>query len=79
MLGAELECFDLGDYPLLVPDEALLRLVDIYRDVQSQIRHRLDRAVVLFVAMKQKKRTFAPARSMCALKSIRGNAKRSIR
>ncbi len=34
ILGAQCEFFDLGDYPLRVPDEALLRLVDIYRDVQ---------------------------------------------
>ena len=34
ILGAECEFFDLGDYPLRVSDEALLRLVDVYRDVQ---------------------------------------------
>lgn len=34
ILGAEIEFFDLGDYPLRVSDDALLRLVDIYRDVQ---------------------------------------------
>ena len=34
VLGAELEFFDLGDYPLRVSDDALLRLVDIYRDLQ---------------------------------------------
>jgi len=34
ILGAECEFFDLGDYPLRVSDEALLRLVDIYRDLQ---------------------------------------------
>lgn len=34
VLGAELEFFDLGDYPLRVSDDALLRLVDVYRDMQ---------------------------------------------
>lgn len=34
VLGAEIEFFDLGDYPLRVSDEALLRLVDIYRELQ---------------------------------------------
>ncbi|HEV3429503.1 MAG TPA: PIG-L deacetylase family protein [Paraburkholderia sp.] len=34
ILGAEVDFFDLGDYPLRVSDEALLRLVDVYRDVQ---------------------------------------------
>jgi 4-oxalomesaconate hydratase len=34
ILGAEVEFFDLSDYPLRVPDEALMRLVDVYRDVQ---------------------------------------------
>jgi 4-oxalomesaconate hydratase len=34
VLGAELEFFDLGDYPLRVPDDALMRLVDIYRELQ---------------------------------------------
>jgi 4-oxalomesaconate hydratase len=34
VLGAELEFFDLGDYPLRVSDDALLRLVDIYRELQ---------------------------------------------
>jgi 4-oxalomesaconate hydratase len=33
ILGAEIEFFDLGDYPLRVPDEALMRLVDVYRDL----------------------------------------------
>src|SRR5579871_4899992 len=27
LLGAEIEFFDLGDYPMRVPDEALFRLV----------------------------------------------------
>lgn len=34
ILGAEIEFFDLGDYPMRVSDEALFRLVDVYRDVQ---------------------------------------------
>lgn len=31
---SDIEFFDLGDYPLRVPDEALFRLVDIYREVR---------------------------------------------
>ncbi len=34
ILGAEIEFFDLSDYPLRVNDEALFRLVDIYRALQ---------------------------------------------
>jgi len=34
ILGAEIEFFDLGDYPLRVGDDALMRLVDVYRDLQ---------------------------------------------
>ncbi|SOE92161.1 4-oxalomesaconate hydratase [Burkholderia sp. D7] len=34
ILGAEVEFFNLGDYPLRVPDEALMRLVDVYRELQ---------------------------------------------
>ena len=34
ILGAEVEFLDLGDYPLRVPDEALMRLVDVYRELQ---------------------------------------------
>ncbi|MCK9512253.1 MAG: PIG-L family deacetylase [Pigmentiphaga sp.] len=33
ILGAEIEFFDLGDYPMRVSDEALMRLVDVYRDL----------------------------------------------
>jgi 4-oxalomesaconate hydratase len=33
ILGAEIEFFDLGDYPLRVSDEALMRLVDVYREL----------------------------------------------
>ena len=34
ILGTEVEFFDLGDYPLRVSDEALFRLVDVYRELQ---------------------------------------------
>jgi 4-oxalomesaconate hydratase len=34
LLGAEVEFFDLGDYPMRVPPEALDRLVDVYRALQ---------------------------------------------
>ncbi len=34
MLGAEIEFFDAGDYPLRVTDAMLDRLVDIYREVK---------------------------------------------
>jgi 4-oxalomesaconate hydratase len=33
-LGGEVEFFDLGDYPMRVPPEALERLVDVYRSLQ---------------------------------------------
>lgn len=33
ILGAEIEFFDLGDYPMRITDEALMRLVDVYRDL----------------------------------------------
>ncbi|MCL4801073.1 MAG: PIG-L family deacetylase [Burkholderiales bacterium] len=36
LLGGELECFDLGDYPMRVPDEALYRLADVYRELQPE-------------------------------------------
>jgi 4-oxalomesaconate hydratase len=36
LLGGELECFDLGDYPMRVSDEALYRLADVYRDLQPE-------------------------------------------
>lgn len=32
-LGAEFRCLDLGDYPLRVDDEALMRLVEIIREL----------------------------------------------
>ncbi|RQV07385.1 PIG-L family deacetylase [Burkholderia cenocepacia] len=34
ILGAEIEFFDLGDYPLRVNDDVLFRLVDVYRELQ---------------------------------------------
>lgn len=34
MLGAEIEFFDAGDYPLRQTDEMLYRLVDIYRELK---------------------------------------------
>ncbi|MEO6565889.1 MAG: PIG-L deacetylase family protein [Casimicrobiaceae bacterium] len=34
LLGCEIEFFDLGDYPLRVTDDAMFRLVDVYRDLQ---------------------------------------------
>jgi 4-oxalomesaconate hydratase len=34
LLGAEVDFFDLGDYPMRVPPEALERLVDVYRALQ---------------------------------------------
>jgi 4-oxalomesaconate hydratase len=34
LLGAEMEFFDLGDYPMRVSDEALYRLADVYRELQ---------------------------------------------
>lgn len=34
VLGCEVEYFDLGDYPLRVSDDALFRLVDVYRELQ---------------------------------------------
>lgn len=36
ILGAELVMFDLGDYPLRVPDDSLLRLADIVREVRPE-------------------------------------------
>ena len=33
LLGARLQCLDLGDYPLRVPDEAVLGLADLYREI----------------------------------------------
>ena len=36
ILGGEPVFFDLGDYPMRVPDEALYRLVDIYREQRPE-------------------------------------------
>ncbi len=36
ILGAEVIFFDLGDYPLRVPDEALFRLARLYREVRPE-------------------------------------------
>jgi len=36
LLGAEVEFFDLCDYPMRVSDEALYRLVDVYREMQPE-------------------------------------------
>ena len=36
LLGGEVEFFDLGDYPMRVSDEALFRLVDVYRELQPE-------------------------------------------
>ncbi len=33
VLGCEVEFFDVGDYPMRVSDETLMRLVDVYRDM----------------------------------------------
>lgn len=36
ILGASVSFLDCGDYPLRVPDEALMRIVQAYRDLQPQ-------------------------------------------
>ena len=36
ILGAEIEFFDAGDYPLRLTDEMLYRLVDVYRDLKPE-------------------------------------------
>jgi 4-oxalomesaconate hydratase len=36
-VGAEFECFDLGDYPLVIDDAAVERLVELLRDFAPQI------------------------------------------
>lgn len=36
-LGAEIEFLDLGDYPLVESEEAVARLVDVYRRVQPTV------------------------------------------
>jgi 4-oxalomesaconate hydratase len=34
ILGAELTCFDIGDYPMRISEETLYRLTDVYRRVR---------------------------------------------
>jgi 4-oxalomesaconate hydratase len=36
LLGAQIEFLDVGDYPMRVPDSALYRLVDIYRELRPE-------------------------------------------
>jgi 4-oxalomesaconate hydratase len=36
LLGAKLHCLDLGDYPLHVPEAALLGLADLYREIEPE-------------------------------------------
>src|SRR5579872_5404286 len=36
-IGATFQCLDLGDYPLQVNDEALLRLTDLIREVAPDV------------------------------------------
>lgn len=36
-VGAGFECFDLGDYPLRVPDAAIDRLADVMRDFKPDV------------------------------------------
>lgn len=36
ILGAEIEFFDLGDYPMRVPDEAIFKLTDVIRDLRPE-------------------------------------------
>jgi 4-oxalomesaconate hydratase len=36
LLGGEVEFLDLGDYPMRVPDEALYRLADLYRELTPE-------------------------------------------
>lgn len=36
LLGGDVEFFDLGDYPMRVPDEALYRLADLYRELKPE-------------------------------------------
>jgi 4-oxalomesaconate hydratase len=37
ILGASFQCFDLGDYPLIVSDAAIEQLVDLFREMQPQV------------------------------------------
>jgi 4-oxalomesaconate hydratase len=36
ILGGDIEFYDLGDYPLKVPDDAFYKLVDLYRKLKPQ-------------------------------------------
>ena len=36
-VGASFECFDLGDYPLHVPEDAINRLADVMRDFKPHV------------------------------------------
>lgn len=36
ILGAEIEFWDIGDYPMRISDDILLRLVDVYRELQPE-------------------------------------------
>ena len=36
ILGAEAQFYDLGDYPLRAPDEALFKLANLYREVRPE-------------------------------------------
>lgn len=37
ILGGEPEFYDLGDYPLRVPDEAIYRLADTFREIRPEV------------------------------------------
>ena len=37
ILGAEFRCFDLGDYPLIITDEVMARLADLFREMEPHI------------------------------------------
>jgi 4-oxalomesaconate hydratase len=37
ILGAEFRCFDLGDYPLIITDEVMVRLADLFREMEPHI------------------------------------------
>lgn len=44
ILGASLRCLDLGDYPMRVPDQTVLDLADLYRELDPAfvLTHSLD-------------------------------------
>jgi 4-oxalomesaconate hydratase len=37
IVGAEFRCFDLGDYPLVITDEVMMRLADLFREMEPHI------------------------------------------